>query len=445
MIARLLLLTAAISSAAEYSTPAGPRPAIRRPGAASILPGGRVIVPLGVQYITGPGPFGLAVSPRGKTIVTANSGPERFSLTVLEREEGGRRLVRHLVAPDKKDEEEESEDWRSVFMGLAFGGERMLFCSEGNSGRVRIVNPADGSKGRVYDLNQGGFSDSFTGDIAFDPDRRLLYALDQANFRLVTFDVPRRRVLSSLRLGRLPFAMALSPDRKRAYITNIGMFEYKPVPGADLQRARETGLPFPAFGFPSPEAVEGAKRAVAAGEVQVPGLGDPNVDESNSVAIVNLEDPSAPKVVAFVRTGLPFGKNSDGGSSPSGVLATAERVFVSNGTNDSITVIDAKTNQAVAEVPIRIPGLENLRGVLPIGLAYHAATGWLLVAEAGANAVGVIDTKQMKVIGHLPVGWFPTRILIDEDQVYVTNAKGIGTGPNAEHRHDESFAGTMRR
>src|SRR2546425_1980931 len=51
----------------------------------------------------------------------------------------------------------------------------------------------------------------------------------------------------------------------------------------------------------------------------------------------------------------------------------------------------------------------------------------------------------MKLIGHLPVGWFPTRILIDGDQVYVTNARGQGTGPNAVRQHDESFATTLRR
>src|SRR6267142_1773300 len=89
--------------------------------------------------------------------------------------------------------------------------------------------------------------------------------------------------------------------------------------GADGVSSQATGLPFPAFGFPSPEAVEGAKRATAKGEIQVAGLGDPNVQESNSLAIVNLENPSAPRVEAFVRTGLPFGKGSDGGSSPSGV------------------------------------------------------------------------------------------------------------------------------
>jgi YVTN family beta-propeller protein len=440
----LIFLAGAILTAAEYSAPAGIRPAMVRPGAASILPGGRVIAPMGVQYITGPGPFGLAISPSGKTLVSANSGPERFSLTVLERDKTPRRLVRHILMSRR--DAPEAEAWLSVFMGLAFDGERTLYCSEGNSGRIRVIDPADGSKKRLLDLNRDGASDSFTGDLAFDPERKLLYALDQANFRLVTIDVAHRRVAASLRLGRLPFALALSPDKRRAYVTNIGMFEYKAFPGAEANHARETGLPFPAFGFPSPEATAGAARTTAKGEIQVPGLGDPNAPESNSLAVINLENPAAPRVEAFIRTGLPFGNGSHGGSSPSGVLPTADRVYVSNGHNDSITVIDAKTNQVTAEIPIRIPGLENLRGMLPIGLAYHAPTGWLLVAEAGANAVGVIDTKQMKVIGHLPVGWFPTRILIDEDTVYVTNAKGQGTGPNVGHTpQDGFFAITMRR
>src|SRR6266849_6567429 len=101
----LILLVPAILAAAEYSAPAGKRPALRRPGAPSILAGGRIIAPLGIQYITGPGPFGLAISPKGRTIVSANSGPERFSLTILESEKG-RRAVRHMVAPRKREEPE---------------------------------------------------------------------------------------------------------------------------------------------------------------------------------------------------------------------------------------------------------------------------------------------------------------------------------------------------
>jgi hypothetical protein len=68
--------------------------------------------------------------------------------------------------------------------------------------------------------------------------------------------------------------------------------------------------------------------------------------------------------------------------------------------------------------------------VLPIGMAYHQKTGWLLVAEAGINALAVIDPRQGRVLGHLPCGWFPARVAVDGDTVFVANAKGNGTGPN---------------
>src|SRR6266446_10661496 len=94
----ILLLGLASGIAADYGAPAGTRPAIHRPGAPSILPGGRIIAPLGHQYLTGPGPFGLGVSPDGKTIVSVNSGPERFSISVLEHDKTGSMTSRHLLA-----------------------------------------------------------------------------------------------------------------------------------------------------------------------------------------------------------------------------------------------------------------------------------------------------------------------------------------------------------
>src|ERR1017187_4260747 len=132
------------------------------------------------------------------------------------------------------------------------------------------------------------------------------------------------------------------------------MFEYRAIPGADPHQARATGLPFPAFGFPSAEAIAGVERQTARGPVVVPGLGDPNVLESNSVCVVDVATPAAPKVEAFIRTGIPFGEGSYGGSSPSGIVATAEKVFVSNANDDSITVIDAAANRVEAEIPITV-------------------------------------------------------------------------------------------
>jgi len=423
------------------------RPPIRRAGA-SVLPGGRIIAPLGEQYVTGPGAFGLALSPSGREIVTANGGPWRESLTILERTRD-RWDVRQVAASTG------AADWHGVSTGLAFSGDRNVYVSEGNSGRIDMFDSHDDIR-RVIDINQGGFHDSYTGDLAFDFQHNILYAADQANQRVAVIDARTRQVVASVPVGRLPFAMALSPDRRKLYVTNAGMFTYQLLPGADFDQTRATGLPFPAFGFPSPEALRGVERATAGGNVMAPGLGDPNAPESNSVAVLDVSQPAAARVVAWVRTGLPVGETEDGrmiagGSGPSGLCATAEQVFVSNANQDSITVLNAHTNKLEAEIPIRIPGLESLRGVLPIGLAYHEKSGRLLVAEAGINAIGVIDVGQRRVLGHLPAAWFPTRVAVDEDTVFVANARGHGTGANAaigetlldQFRFSQIYQGTL--
>ncbi|HEY2011878.1 MAG TPA: hypothetical protein VGH38_00195, partial [Bryobacteraceae bacterium] len=302
------LVFVSLATAQSYSAPAGIRPALRRPGA-SILPGGRVISPLGDIYPTGPGAFGLVVSPSGKTVVTSNTGPGRNSLTILEHDKSSRWEVRQLMTrpPPDQDGESDSTEWRSVFMGLAFTNEHSIYVSEGNSGRVSLID-WNADRRRTIDLNQGDFDDSYTGDLAFDPDRGVLYVVDQANFRVAVIDARTRQVTASIKVGRLPFALALSPDRQKLYVTNLGMFQYQPIPGADPKQARDTGIPFPAFGFPSAESAAGVERQTARGAVQVPGLGDPNVRESNSLAVVNVSNPAAAKVETFIRTGLPYGE-----------------------------------------------------------------------------------------------------------------------------------------
>lgn len=437
--------------AGEFRTPAGTETAAKRPGALTILPGGRFVTPYGQTSITGPGPFGIAVNAKADLVVSADGGPNRFSLTVLRREatRTTSKTIRGKAAGRRDaDDDEENEDlFHSVFQGMAFDGNSGLLVSEGNSGRVRHLDVESGKTQFVLELNQGEFRDSYSGDIAFDAKRNLLYVVDQANFRVAIFDVGRRRLVQSVKVGRLPFAIALSPDMKRLYVTNLGMFAYSALPGADRKRPRETGIPFPAFGFPSAESRNGTTVRTGAGEVAVPPLGDPNREDSNSLAIVDVERPGEAKLLQFVRTGLPFGGQSMGGSSPSGVVATADRVYVANGHNDSITVIDARRMERIEDIPIRVPKLESLRGVLPIGLVWHEAAKRLLVAEAGINAIGVIDPAAKKVVGHIPSAWFPTDLAVNGSKVFAVAAKGFGTGPNATSTvaHERSFQAELRR
>jgi len=403
---------------------------------------------MGRHFATGPGPFGIALSPDGRYAVTADGGPNRYSITVLDRNSEPWQ-VRHITAKRKsdRDEPEEPDDFYSVFLGLAFDRDRRLYVSEGNSGKVRRIMLPTGKLDRIFELNQGTWRDSYSGDIAVDDGAKVLYVLDQAHFRLAVFDTRSGKLLANVQTGRMPFKMALSPDRRRLYVTNVGMFQYQVLAGADAGNARETGLDFPAFGFPSDAARDGVRRQTARGAVDVPGLGDPNVPESNSLCVFDVSNSARPKVVKFIRTGEPFGAHVLGGSSPSGVAASARAIYVSNANQDSVTIIDAETLAIRATVPLRIPELEHLRGVLPIGLTFEEASGWLLIAEAGINAIGVIDSKSDQLLGHLPAAWFPTATAIHEGTLYIVNAKGHGTGPNGSKAGPlpESFQADFRQ
>ena len=386
----LILFFCLTLAAQEFRPPAGSNPARRRVGVESILPGGRMVEPLGRQFPTGSGAFGLAVSPDGRYAVTADGGRRRFSLTILDMGATPWALRQLKARRDKEPAEPQNEDddWRSIFMGLAFEDNTRLFASEGNSGRVRHIQIPTGRLLGSFDLNQGGYADAYSGDIAYDSSRQLLYVADQANFRVAIFHTRTRRLVGNVRAGRLPFKLALSPDQRRLYVTNIGMFQYSPLPGADAKRARETGIPFPAFGFPSPEAEKGVRVQTPHGPVDVPGLGDPNAPESNSLAVIDVGNPESPRLLKFVRTGKPFGPRSNGGSSPSGLAVSSSAIYVSNGNQDSITVIDAATLEVRAEIELRIPRLEAYRGILPLGMALDQASGRLYVAPTGSSPPG---------------------------------------------------------
>ncbi len=417
--------------AAEYRAPAGNQPPIPRVGAESVLPGGRMIAPVGRQFSTGPGPFGVAVSPKGRFVVTADTGPQWVSVTVIEHDERGRYRKHLLRAPREGTEEAKRDTWRGVQMGIAFRNENEVFVSEGEYGLVRLLSVRKGETEQLFELNRHGAADSFAGDLAYDRRRRLIYVADQANFRVVIFDERKKREVASVSVGRFPFMLALSADGRRVYVTHAGLFEYQPLPGADPADARRTGLPFPAFGWPSEEARLGIRRRTERGEVAVPGLGPADVPEACSLAVIDTSDPAEPRLLRYVRTGKPPRGRPAECPGPVGVIEADGRVYVSNANLDSITVLDAETLRVTGEIELRIQGLKHLRGIMPAGLAYHAGSGWLFVAEAGINAVGVVDTRTGKVLGHIPTAWYPVRVAVHEDDVYAVCAIGYGAGANA--------------
>ena len=326
-----------------------------------VLPGGRLIKPLGTQIETGPGPFGLAVSLRG-IIATADTGPERFGVTIIQppvKKNPWR--IDHIWSrtPHSTAPEFAPPDWKGVTAGIAFDGEKSIWITEGESGKIRQLELSNGEHGKIVSLNGGEWSNSFTIDLAFDAARHVLYVVDQANARVAAVDEKSGRVESSVRLEKTPFAIALSPDGMTAWVT-----------------------------------------------------------EPAAVCAIDLHDPMKPGLAGCADA-----------PSPQAVVATKEYVYVSNARDDSVTVVAVADRKVVDEIPLTIGGLAQYRGVLPAGMAWDPVNKWLLVAEAGINAVGIIDTEKNELIGHLPAGWMPTRVAISGDRVYVANARGRGAGP----------------
>jgi DNA-binding beta-propeller fold protein YncE len=425
------------------AAPAGVRPTEIVPGGESVLPNGRLITPQGVQVKVAPHPYGLALSPDGKMLVTSNSGTWPFSVSIMSDLVSGKPRVEQIPPgyPPKHSE----TDPKSVYLGVAITpNNRTLYVSEGNNGRIGIFDlktrrdlgklSLDGRyHGRTY-------QHSLAGELKLSPGGKYLYALDLAYFRMVVFDTHSRRMIASVRVGRLPFGLALSPDGKTAYVSNVGMFRYSLVPGYNPKDALHTGLDFPPFGFPSKQAEEGA---IVEGK-KIPGLGSPNVPQSNSVYVLDVANPARPEVKARVRTGIPVGPKSIGGSSPGAVVAGREKVYVSNSAQDSVSILDAHTGEVEKTLLLQpAESVRSLRGVLPFGLVLSSDGSRLYVACAGINALAVIDTRQEKVLGYVPTGWFPARVEAARDgkTLYVDNAKGLGAGPNGGPNFHEGPAG----
>jgi hypothetical protein len=73
-----------------------------------------------------------------------------------------------------------------------------------------------------------------------------------------------------------------------------------------------------------------------------------------------------------------------------------------------------------------------MRGQIPFGVALSKDERRVYVAEAGINAVAVIDAVKFKVLGHIPTAWFPSQLVVSDDgkHLFIANAKGFGSGPN---------------
>ena len=186
----------------------------------------------------------MAVRPDGKQIVAASIGWP-FSLNIVENpgywSKGRPHSARRRdVIPQVQ-----------VHTGVAYSPDgTLLYDATGDSGAIDIYSTGD--LRHVAHISLDGVTagkyvgSSFAASLVLSADGRLLYVIDQANWRVVVIDTDRRMRVNSVPTGVDPFAIALSPDGHHLYVTNTGLFEYKTIGGLD-RKTRSVGdwTPFP--------------------------------------------------------------------------------------------------------------------------------------------------------------------------------------------------------
>jgi DNA-binding beta-propeller fold protein YncE len=119
------------------------------------------------------------------------------------------------------------------------------------------------------------------------------------------------------------------------------------------------------------------------------------------------------------------------------------RLFIASGSTDRIAVMDTRTRRVITTLEDPPPAGPH-EGSTPNALALSDDGRKLFVAEADNNAVAVFNLSSTtagagaaaggassdKLAGRIPMGWYPSAIAVENDSLFVVNAKGIGTAPN---------------
>jgi len=115
----------------------------------------------------------------------------------------------------------------------------------------------------------------------------------------------------------------------------------------------------------------------------------------------------------------------------------SRHLLVANAGSDTVGVIDTRTDQVVETISLKWhPG--DFFGASPNALTFDRTGKTLFVCNGTQNAVALVSFRpgKSKLVGLVPTGWFPGAIVHDipRKALYVANIKGIGAWTNDPDR-----------
>jgi YVTN family beta-propeller protein len=228
----------------------------------------------------------------------------------------------------------------------------------------------------------------FATAVSYSTGRSNLYVLNGASGKIV----------ATLYSGNGDNSVALDARRHIAYATSIDQgVIYKYTFSSGWQNE---SLSIQSSRFSSGKAPEAIGTNSRLGRLYVAD------DASNQVTVINEDNGRTLATIPVAAQPL----------SPLRVDEATNRVYVVCSTGQELDVIDGKTNQVTARIPI---------APYPEGMAFNTATGQLYVADEGnkedGTTITVIDGQSLTVSGNLQIGRGPDGVEADPalHRVYV--------------------------
>ncbi len=423
----LVLLTGGIAAATSAVFTVGPKA-----DGTGLTPVGYTVTPVGLQTDLDNLPFGSALSPDGRLMLVSNDGQGQQSLQVVDTATS---RVLQTLAYDSPE---------ALYQGVAFSpGGKYAYASAGGNNKIRrytvagqrltemapIALPTTGPDGSALNMYPAGLAVSKDGRTGYVADQLAdaVSVLDlQAPPTATTSATSPAGVLDTVAVGHNPLEVALSEDGTTLWVSDQG---------------------------------------------------------ESSVDALDVTDPGNPLLVRRVQVD----------SHPNALLLRGDRLYVANGDADTVSVIDATQGYVLRTLSLA-PYKGAPVGSNPNDLALSRDGKTLYVAQAGANSVDVIDLgaapdatggvvagkapasaatrpvplavdarrarradaaaaqrgpavastfrpkllrqtaapQGARIKGMIPVAWYPSSLQLTPDgrRLLVTNAKGLGAGPN---------------
>jgi DNA-binding beta-propeller fold protein YncE len=328
----------------------------------SVLPSGRYVTPAGQLIRITHDPFALKLSPNGKKAITLHDGV--FTLIDI--------ASMNTTRVPSYDNKIVSPFSNGSYLGVAFSADsKTVYLSGGDNGAVLVYDLEQMKRLDSISLNAAinnrFYDDSFTADLLLSKDGTELMVLDRGNFRMVRLQLASKKITASIPVGRQPFGLALSPDESTAFVANVGAYSYPLIEGANRKNYDSLMISHHPYGDNTKESREGT---VVEGR-KIPGVGSPNADEAMSVFAIDL---NTNKVIDKFKTGYQVGEMIEeaevvGGASPNSIAVGKDFAYVSNATNDNISIIDYKNHKLLGHINITVDSrIDKYRACFLLGL-----------------------------------------------------------------------------